>query len=50
MSILRRREFFIALLVVCSIFIYVPYFFEVPQFMSDVEIWLTETTVIIISF
>ena len=50
MSILRRREFFIALLGVCSIFIYVPYFFEVPQFMSDVEIWLTETTVIIISF
>jgi len=50
MSILRRREFFIALIVVISIFIYVPYFFEVPQFMSNIEIWLTETTVIIIAF
>jgi len=50
MSILRKREFFIAMLVVISIFMYVPYFFEVPQFMSDVEIWLTQTTVIIIAF
>ena len=50
MSILRKREFFIALLVVISIFMYIPYFFEVPQFMSDVEIWLTQTTVVIIAF
>jgi len=50
MSILRRKEFFIALIVIISIFIYVPYFFEVPQFMSDMEIWLTETTVVIIAF
>lgn len=50
MSILRKREFFIAMLVIISIFIYIPYFFEVPQFMSDVEIWLTETTVVIIAF
>lgn len=50
MSILRRKEFFIVLIVVISIFIYVPYFFEVPQFMSNIEIWLTETTVIIVSF
>jgi len=50
MSILRRKEFFIALIVIISIFIYIPYFFEVPQFMSNIEIWLTETTVIIVSF
>jgi len=50
MSILRRKEFFIVLIVIISIFIYVPYFFEVPQFMSNIEIWLTETTVVIIAF
>lgn len=50
MSMLRRKEFFIVLILIVSLFIYVPYFFHVPQIMTEMEIWLTETTVIIASF
>jgi len=47
---LRRKEFFIVLILIVSLFIYVPYFFHVPPIMTEMEIWLTETTVIIASF
>jgi hypothetical protein len=50
MSMLRRKEFFIVLILIVSLFIYVPYFFHVPPIMTEMEIWLTETTVIIASF
>ncbi len=38
------------LILIVSLFIYVPYFFHVPRIMTEMEIWLTETTVIIASF
>lgn len=50
MSMLRRKEFFIVLILIVSLFIYVPYFFHVPPIMTEMEIWLTETTVVIASF
>ena len=50
MSILKNRQFFVALIAIISILIYVPYFFEVPQVLTDIENWILETIVIITAF
>ena len=36
MSILKNRQFFVVLIAIISILIYVPYFFEVPQVLTDI--------------
>lgn len=50
MSILRRKEFFVVMIVFISIFIYIPYFFEVPQVLTNLENWFMDTIVIIAAF
>ena len=50
MSILRRKEFFVVMIVLISVFIYIPYFFEVPQVMTNLENWFMDTIVIIAAF
>ena len=50
MSILRRKEFYVSLIIVISVFIYVPYFFEVPQALTNLENWMIDTTVVIAAF
>ena len=50
MSILKNRQFFIVLIATISILMYVPYFFEVPQVLTDIENWVLETIVIITAF
>jgi len=50
MSFLRRKEFYVVILVVVSLFIYVPYFFEVPQAITNVETWLIDSAVVIGAF
>lgn len=50
MSILKNRQFFVALIAIISLLIYVPYFFEVPQVLTDIENWILETIVIITAF
>ena len=50
MSILRRKEFFVVMIVLISIFLYIPYFFEVPQAMTNLENWFMDTIVIIAAF
>ena len=50
MSFLKRKEFFVVMIVVISIFIYIPYFFEVPQALTNLENWLMDTIVIIAAF
>jgi hypothetical protein len=46
MSFLKRKEFYVVLVILVSIAIYVPYFFKVPQ-LTSLENWLVDTTVII---
>ena len=50
MSILRRKEFYVSLIIVISVFIYIPYFFEVPQALTNLENWMIDTTVVIAAF
>lgn len=50
MSIFRNRQFFVAVIAIVSIFVYVPYFFDVPQVLTDIENWIIETVVIITTF
>ena len=50
MSILRKKEFFVVLIVIISVFIYIPYFFEVPQALTNIENWFMDTIVIIAAF
>ena len=50
MSILRKKEFFVVLIVLISVFIYIPYFFEVPQALTNIENWFMDTIVIIAAF
>jgi hypothetical protein len=50
MSILRRKEFFVVMIVLISVLIYIPYFFEVPQVMTNLENWFMDTIVIIAAF
>jgi len=50
MSILRKKEFFVVLIVLISVFIYIPYFFEVPQALTNIENWFIDTIVIIAAF
>lgn len=50
MSLFRNRQFYITIIVVFSILVYVPWFFEVPQVLQDVESWILETVVIITTF
>lgn len=50
MSLFRNRQFFVTLIAVISLLIYIPYFFEVPQVMTDIENWIIETIVIITTF
>ena len=45
MSILRKKEFFVVLIVLISVFIYIPYFFEVPQALTNIENWFMDTIV-----
>jgi len=46
-SIIKRQEFLLAIIVLCSVFIYVPYFVQVPAQVSAVESWLINTMPII---
>jgi len=46
-SIIKRQEFLLAIIVICSIFIYVPYFIQVPTEVKGVETWLITTMPII---
>jgi hypothetical protein len=50
MSILRKKEFFVVMIVLISVFIYIPYFFEVPQALTSLENWFMDTIVIIAAF
>lgn len=50
MSILRKKEFFVVMIVLISVFIYIPYFFEVPQTLTNLENWFMDTIVIIAAF
>jgi uncharacterized membrane protein len=50
MSRVRRNEFFVVMIVLISVFIYIPYFFEVPQVMTNLENWFMDTIVIIAAF
>lgn len=50
MSILRRKEFFVGLILAISVLIYIPYFFEVPQVMTNIENWFMDTIVVISAF
>lgn len=50
MSLFRNRQFFVAVISIISILLYVPYFFEVPQVLTDIENWIIETVVIITTF
>ena len=50
MSILKNRQFFVVLIAAISLLIYVPYFFEVPQVLTNIENWILETIVIITAF
>lgn len=43
-SILKRKEFLLILLAIVSFFIYIPYYFHVPQFMTDIETVLRSST------
>jgi hypothetical protein len=36
-SLLKRKEFLLIILAIVSFFIYIPYFFTVPQIMTDIE-------------
>lgn len=48
-SFLKRREFLLGIIIVVSIFIYVPYFVEVPPVVTGIESWLISTTVVVAS-
>jgi hypothetical protein len=50
MSFLKRKEFYVAILVIVSVIIYVPYFFEVPQAVTNMETWLIDSAVVIGAF
>jgi hypothetical protein len=50
MSFLKRKEFYVILLVIVSLFIYVPYFFKVPQAITNIETWLIDSSVVIGAF
>jgi hypothetical protein len=50
MSLFRNRQFFVAIIAIVSILLYVPYFFDVPQVLTDIETWIIETVVIITTF
>jgi hypothetical protein len=47
MSFLKRKEFYVVLLIIVSLIIYVPYFFQVPQAVTNLETWLIDSSVII---
>jgi len=47
MSFLKRKEFYVILLIIVSLIIYVPYFFQVPQAVTNLETWLIDSSVII---
>ena len=49
-SILRRKEVLMGLLIIVSVFIYLPYFFEVPTFMTSTESWLQTWRTVISGF
>lgn len=49
-SLIRSREFLLAIIIAVSFFIYFPYFVEAPKPIRDVESWLVSTTVVIASF
>lgn len=48
-DIVRRKEFLLGIVLVVSLFIYIPYFFDVPDPVTAVESWLITTTVVILS-
>ncbi len=50
MSFLKRKEFYVIILVIVSLFIYVPYFFKVPQAITNIETWLIDSAVVIGAF
>jgi len=50
MSFLKRKEFYVVLLIIVSLFIYVPYFFQVPQAVTNIETWLIDSAVVIGAF
>ena len=50
MSFLKRKEFYVALLIIVSLIIYVPYFFQVPQAVTNLETWLIDSSVVIGAF
>jgi hypothetical protein len=50
MSLFRNRQFFVVVITLISILLYVPYFFQVPQVMTNIENWIIETVVIITTF
>ena len=49
-QIFRNRQFFVAVITLISVLLYVPYFFEVPQALTNLENWIIETVVIITTF
>ena len=50
MSLFRNRQFFVATIAIISLLLYIPYFFDVPQVLTDIENWIIETVVIITTF
>jgi hypothetical protein len=49
-SLIKSREFLLAIIIAVSFFIYFPYFVESPKPIVDIESWLVTTTVVIASF
>jgi len=43
-SLLKRKEFLLIILAIISFFIYIPYYFHVPEFMIDIETVLRSST------
>lgn len=50
MSLFRNRQFFVATITVISLILYVSYFFQVPDAITNIENWIIETIVIITTF
>ncbi len=47
---IKSKEFMLGLIIVVQLFIYVPYFFETPDFVQSVESNLLTTSVVIATF
>ena len=50
MSLFKNRQFFVTTITVISLILYVSYFFQVPDVLTNIENWIIETIVIITTF